>query len=121
MRENKEGSVLVTVNGTPTGICTERDILYKIAAEDLPAVEGASKEGDVRLPDNFGAIGYHTQRRTHADGQTSHKAFACNGAWGTNWNREPTVGCGRSIPSSQRAQVVTGIKSSDSLLLLLLL
>jgi CBS domain-containing protein len=37
MRENKAGSVIVTLNGVPTGIVTERDILYKIAAEDLPA------------------------------------------------------------------------------------
>lgn len=37
MREKKAGSIVVTVNGSPTGIVTERDILYKIAAEDLPA------------------------------------------------------------------------------------
>lgn len=37
MREEKAGSVIVTVNGEPVGIVTERDILYKIAAEDLPA------------------------------------------------------------------------------------
>jgi CBS domain-containing protein len=37
MRENDAGSVLVTVGGEHVGIVTERDILYKIAAEDLPA------------------------------------------------------------------------------------
>jgi CBS domain-containing protein len=37
MRDNDAGSVIVTVNGQPYGIVTERDIMYKIAAEDLPA------------------------------------------------------------------------------------
>jgi CBS domain-containing protein len=37
MRQNDAGSVLVTVDGEHVGIVTERDILYKIAAEDLPA------------------------------------------------------------------------------------
>jgi CBS domain-containing protein len=37
MKQNDAGSVLVTVNGEHVGIVTERDILYKIAAEDLPA------------------------------------------------------------------------------------
>lgn len=37
MRDNDAGSVIVTVNDQPFGIVTERDIMYKIAAEDLPA------------------------------------------------------------------------------------
>jgi CBS domain-containing protein len=37
MRENDAGSVLVTTEGEHVGIVTERDILYKIAAENLPA------------------------------------------------------------------------------------
>jgi CBS domain-containing protein len=37
MRENDAGSVLVTVDGEHVGIVTERDIMYKVAAEDLPA------------------------------------------------------------------------------------
>jgi len=37
MKENDSGSVLITIEGIPQGIVTERDILYKIAAEDLPA------------------------------------------------------------------------------------
>ena len=37
MKENDAGSVLVTVNGEPVGIVTERDILYKVAADDLVA------------------------------------------------------------------------------------
>jgi len=37
MKENDASSVLVTVNGVPQGIVTERDILLKVAAEDLPA------------------------------------------------------------------------------------
>ncbi|MEM3186496.1 MAG: CBS domain-containing protein [Conexivisphaerales archaeon] len=37
MRENNAGSVIVMMNGKPVGIVTERDILYKVAAEDLPA------------------------------------------------------------------------------------
>jgi predicted transcriptional regulator len=37
MRDNKSGSILVTINGEPGGIVTERDILNKVAAEDLPA------------------------------------------------------------------------------------
>lgn len=37
MKENDKGSVLVTVDGVVQGIVTERDVLYKIAAEDLPA------------------------------------------------------------------------------------
>lgn len=37
MREYKVGSVFITQNGNPVGIVTERDVLYKIVAEDLPA------------------------------------------------------------------------------------
>lgn len=37
MREKKAGSVLITLDGTPVGIATERDMLYKVVAEDLPA------------------------------------------------------------------------------------
>ena len=37
MKKNDTENVLVTINGEPKGIITERDILYKIAAEDLPA------------------------------------------------------------------------------------
>jgi len=37
MRDKGVGNILVTVNGEPVGIVTERDILNKIAAEDLLA------------------------------------------------------------------------------------
>jgi len=37
MRDNDASSVIVTVNGQPYGIVTEKDIMHKIAAEDLPA------------------------------------------------------------------------------------
>jgi CBS domain-containing protein len=37
MREKKTGSVFVSQEGHPVGIVTERDMLYKIVAEDLPA------------------------------------------------------------------------------------
>ena len=37
MREKKTGSVFVTLEGKPVGIVTERDMLYKIVADDLPA------------------------------------------------------------------------------------
>ena len=37
MRESGVGNVLITVKGVPVGIVTERDILNKVAAEDLPA------------------------------------------------------------------------------------
>lgn len=37
MKERDTENVLVTINGEPTGMVTERDILYKVAAEDLPA------------------------------------------------------------------------------------
>ncbi len=37
MRDNGLGNVIVTVNGAATGILTERDVLNKVAAEDLPA------------------------------------------------------------------------------------
>jgi CBS domain-containing protein len=37
MKDSKVGSVFITQNGTPVGIVTERDVLYKIVAEDLPA------------------------------------------------------------------------------------
>ena len=37
MRDRKTGSVFVTQEGHPVGIVTERDMLYKIVAEDLPA------------------------------------------------------------------------------------
>jgi CBS domain-containing protein len=37
MKEYKVGSVFVTQNGNPVGILTERDVLYKIVAEDLPS------------------------------------------------------------------------------------
>ncbi len=35
MREKHVGNILVLVNGKPTGIVTERDILNRIAADDL--------------------------------------------------------------------------------------
>ncbi|HYA56109.1 MAG TPA: CBS domain-containing protein [Nitrososphaerales archaeon] len=35
MRERGTGNVLVLINGEPKGILTERDILYRIAADDL--------------------------------------------------------------------------------------
>lgn len=37
MKEKDAGSVLITIDGVVEGIVTERDILYKVAAEDLPA------------------------------------------------------------------------------------
>jgi CBS domain-containing protein len=37
MREKKTGSVFVTQGGKPVGIVTERDMLYKVVADDLPA------------------------------------------------------------------------------------
>ena len=37
MREKGLGNIIATVNGAPAGILTERDILNKVAAEDLPA------------------------------------------------------------------------------------
>jgi len=37
MRDKKSGSVFVSQGGRPVGIVTERDMLYKIVAEDLPA------------------------------------------------------------------------------------
>ncbi len=36
MRDRGVGSVFVTQNGEPVGIVTERDMLYKVVAEDLP-------------------------------------------------------------------------------------
>jgi signal-transduction protein with cAMP-binding, CBS, and nucleotidyltransferase domain len=35
MRDRRTGNVLVLINGEPRGILTERDILYRIAADDL--------------------------------------------------------------------------------------
>jgi signal-transduction protein with cAMP-binding, CBS, and nucleotidyltransferase domain len=35
MRDKGTGNVLVLINGEPRGILTERDILYRIAADDL--------------------------------------------------------------------------------------
>lgn len=35
MREKKAGNIIVLVNGAPTGILTERDILNRIAADNL--------------------------------------------------------------------------------------
>lgn len=37
MREKKTGSVFVTQGSKPVGIVTERDMLYKVVADDLPA------------------------------------------------------------------------------------
>jgi CBS domain-containing protein len=37
MKEGRIGSVFVTQDSKPVGIVTERDVLYKIVAEDLPA------------------------------------------------------------------------------------
>jgi CBS domain-containing protein len=37
MRDRKVGSVFVTQNDQPVGIVTERDMLNKVVAEDLPA------------------------------------------------------------------------------------
>jgi signal-transduction protein with cAMP-binding, CBS, and nucleotidyltransferase domain len=35
MRERKAGNILVLINGEPKGILTERDVLNRIAADDL--------------------------------------------------------------------------------------
>jgi len=35
MREKGAGNILVLINGEPKGILTERDVLYRIAADDL--------------------------------------------------------------------------------------
>lgn len=35
MRERKTGNILVMINGDPKGILTERDVLYRVAADDL--------------------------------------------------------------------------------------
>ena len=43
MKQNDAGSVLIKVNGEHVGIVTERDILYKVAAEDLPNGHSRSK------------------------------------------------------------------------------
>ena len=51
MKENDAGSVLVTINGETAGIVTERDVLYKVAAVDLPASKTPLK--DVMSPGIF--------------------------------------------------------------------
>ena len=35
MREKRTGNMLVLINGEPKGILTERDVLYRVAADDL--------------------------------------------------------------------------------------
>lgn len=37
MRGVNIGSLIVTIDGKPSGIVTERDILYKVVAEDIPS------------------------------------------------------------------------------------
>lgn len=37
MRDRDTENILVTIDGRPTGMITEKDVLYKLAAEDLPA------------------------------------------------------------------------------------
>jgi CBS domain-containing protein len=37
MKDKKVGSLIVTKEGRPVGIVTERDMLYMVVAEDLPA------------------------------------------------------------------------------------
>ncbi|HUK79572.1 MAG TPA: CBS domain-containing protein [Nitrososphaerales archaeon] len=37
MRERRSGNILVLINGEPKGILTERDVLNRIAADDLVA------------------------------------------------------------------------------------
>jgi CBS domain-containing protein len=37
MREKNEGMVIITQGGRPVGIVTERDMLNKVVADDLPA------------------------------------------------------------------------------------
>lgn len=44
MKENDAGSILVTANGETAGIFTERDVLYKVAAADLPASKTLLKD-----------------------------------------------------------------------------
>jgi CBS domain-containing protein len=44
MKDNDAGSVLVTTNGETAGIVTERDVLYKLAAADLPASKTLLKD-----------------------------------------------------------------------------
>ena len=35
MREKGTGNILILINGEPKGILTERDVLYRVAADDL--------------------------------------------------------------------------------------
>ena len=35
MREKGTGNILIMINGEPKGILTERDVLYRVAADDL--------------------------------------------------------------------------------------
>ena len=73
MKENDAGSVLVTVDGDVEGIVTERDILYKIAAEDLPASKVLLKKimsgpiisttSDTPIPDAMKLMAKHHIRR----------------------------------------------------------
>src|SRR5580658_3985103 len=51
MKENDAGSVLVTANGETSGIVTERDVLYKVAAADLPPSKTLLK--DIMSPNIF--------------------------------------------------------------------
>jgi CBS domain-containing protein len=44
MKENDAGSILVTINGETAGIVTERDVLYKVAAADLPSSKTLLKD-----------------------------------------------------------------------------
>lgn len=44
MREHDAGSVVVTVGGEPAGIVTERDVLYKVAGNDLIASKTPLRE-----------------------------------------------------------------------------
>jgi signal-transduction protein with cAMP-binding, CBS, and nucleotidyltransferase domain len=37
MREKGTGNILIVINGDPKGILTERDVLYRVAADDLAA------------------------------------------------------------------------------------
>ena len=44
MKENDRRSIIVTKEDKPSGIVTERDIVYRIAAEDLPASKVSLEE-----------------------------------------------------------------------------
>ena len=103
MKQNDAGSVLVTVNGEHVGIVTERDILYKIAAEDLPA-SSVPLRSVMSTDDLLDRLGHTDNGGAEADGEAPHQE-APGHRWGqADRDGQPEVYSGRKLQADEGFQ-----------------